>query len=399
MADVAPGIRDDLAAAIADAEKPEEAVVETAQTEAPETESTEEPAASGERRRGADGKFLPKDAQPESTEAPPVAPEASQATEEQPKPETAPKAPDATARWPEADKAMFKTLPKEAQDFVLRRHREMEGDYTKKTQGFADFRKTYEPVAQMFAPFEPQMRQQGWTPGTLIKAWGDVEQQLMSGKGHEVVARIIKDYRVDVSKIPGLSSAPQSSAVVNTAATQPAAGPSFDPAVETLLEAKFGKLLTPLQEQLQALANEATTRQRAQQLEQQRAAESTVQTFIDAKAPNGEPAHPHYAEVEEHMVILARAERQKGLSPDLNQIYEQAVWANPSTREKLRAAESAALVAKANEAARAKAAAARKASASVTGAPSAGQTPAAPKTGSRTLREALEEAAAEHEAA
>lgn len=397
MADVAPGIRDDLAAAIASTEAPDEpvAAVQPDQEIPAAEEGADTEAASGERRRGPDGKFLPKDADPDAIEAAPPAAETPKAAEEQPKPEAAPKPSDPTARWPEADKTMFKSLPKEAQDFVLRRHRDMEADYTKKTGAIAEFKKTYEPVDQMFAPFRAQMQQQGWTPGTLIKAWAEVEQQLMSGRGHEVVARIIKDYRVDTSKVPGIAAVQPT----NTATAQPVPGPTFDPAVEQLLDARFGKLITPLQQQLQALANEATGRQRAMQLEQQRAAEQTVQGFIDAKSPTGEIAHPFYSEVEAEMVTLARADRQMGKTPDLNELYDRAVWANPSTREKLRAAESAALVAKANETARAKAAAARKASASVTGAPSAGQTPTAPKSGAKSLREALEEAAAEHEAA
>ncbi len=38
------------------------------------------------------------------------------------------------AHWPDQDKEMFQTLTPEAKTFMLRRHREMEGDYTRKTQ-------------------------------------------------------------------------------------------------------------------------------------------------------------------------------------------------------------------------------------------------------------------------
>ena len=45
---------------------------------------------------------------------------------------------DPPQHWPETDKTMFGTLPDEAKSFLLRRHRDMEADYTRKTQENAD---------------------------------------------------------------------------------------------------------------------------------------------------------------------------------------------------------------------------------------------------------------------
>lgn len=393
------GLRDDLAAALAESEGTAPEVEDTPAVEAPETPSDG-------RARDANGRFVAKEAEDAPAE-PAEEPKAEEATAEPEEKEAAPEAPkepealpSLTARWSEADKAMFKGLPKPAQDFVTRRYGEMEADHTRKTQAIAEFRKEYEPVDQMFQPFKQQMQAQGWKPATLVKAWADVEQDLMKGNGADVVARIVRDYKLDPAAVAaklGLASAAPSGAAA-AAPTEQQQAPTFDPTVEKLLEAKFGQILTPLQQQLQTLTKEANERQAAVQRAEQQRAEQTVQSFIDAKDKDGTPLHPHYAAVENDLVVLARIERQAGRIPDLQQLYDKAVWANPSTREQLLAAQQAAQAAKAQSEARAKAAAAKKAATSVTGAPGSGQPPKAQK-GERSLRDLIEEAAADHEAA
>jgi hypothetical protein len=76
--------------------------------------------------------------------------------------------------------------------------------------------------------------------------------------------------------------------------------------------------------------------------------------------------------------------------PPLKELYETAVWANPSTREATLAARERAQQAKAADEARAKAAQARKAGSSVTGAPGSGQAPTGRSRTDLSLREQLE---------
>lgn len=404
MADVAPGIRDDLAAAISAAESsvetPAPAQAEAAVVETPEIEAEGVEQPTEGRKRGPDGKFLPKEGDSDPVEATPAQAKAKPAAEAPVEPKATTEAlPPIAARWSAADKAMLATLPKEAQDFMTRRYSEMEADHTKKTQAIADLKREYEPIDQMFAPFRPQMQQQGWTPATLIRAWANVEQDLMSGKGADVIAKIARDYRVEpqaIAKAIGIAGQAPAGA-----APQPGTGtdPTFDPAVEKLLEAKFGALLTPLQQELQRLQGNEQRRVNEDINQKTQVANRTVQGFIDAAEPNGDLKHPHYAEVESHMVVLAQAEKAAGRVPDLERIYDQAVWANPSTREKLRAAETAALEAKTRAESVAKAKAARNASSSVTGAPGSGLPPKGNSSDDKSLRELIAEAAADNEAA
>src|SRR5690349_15192904 len=134
-----------LAAAYAEHEQaaPAEPVAEKPAPEAAEAEPA--PPKEGERARGPDGKFV-KTEEPELplTEVTEPAAEAKPTEAEKPEGEAAETKPDtreAPANWKAADKETFKALPAEAQDFLLRRHKEMEAGLTKKTQEIATFRK------------------------------------------------------------------------------------------------------------------------------------------------------------------------------------------------------------------------------------------------------------------
>jgi len=65
--------------------------------------------------------------------------------------------------------------------------------------------------------------------------------------------------------------------------------------------------------------------------------------------------------------MLAQAERLAGREPVLSDLYDKAVWANPSIRAKIQSDQQKASEKKAIEAARAKAAKAKKAAQSVSG--------------------------------
>ena len=119
-----------------------------------------------------------------------------------------------------------------------------------------------------------------------------------------------------------------------------------------------------------------------------------IETFKSASDKDGNPLHPHFEDVEADMTALANAHlAMKQPVPPLDKLYESAVWANPSTREKVRTAETQAAEKKRTDEARAKTAAAKKASASVTGAPGAGQAPSGRRGSELSLREQLLEAA------
>jgi hypothetical protein len=306
------------------------------------------------------------------------------------------------AHWTASDKAMFKLQPADVQDFLLRRHKAMEADYTKKIEAITDLKKEYEPVQQLFAPYVDVLKQKGLTPQTVIRRWADVETALASGKGVDIIDGLVKGYGIDKAQLAqrlGFTSTPPaagSSDQQTQGDKAPAAG-NDDPteALLTKLEQRLAQKFQPALAKVEQWETTQLTAAQQAQKAREDAVEAEITSFKSATDKEGNLLHPYYDEVESAMIALAQhyvATKQP--IPKIDALYDQAVWANPSTREALLATRQAAQVARANEEARAKAASARRAASSVTGAPGSGQA-TRPVRNDLDLRGQLEEAFAE----
>lgn len=365
------------------------AIAETADADAgaAATDAAENPSA---RARGADGKFATADsdalASPENKDAPvqvetagdDAAAISQTATVEPP------------TNWSEADKATFKTLPEAAQGFVLKRYKDMEADYTRKTQAVAALRTEYEPVEAMFAPHRQALTQAGLSPGKIIQAWGQVERDLTEGRGMNVIKGIVDQpaYKIDkqaLAQMLGLTVAQAPAGEQPGTAVQPN-GTVIDlpPALRQQLD-ELSQWKTSQVQQQTAAASQAHTAAIND-------ADARINAFTAETDANGAPAYPHFTALQQQMAVLATAARAAGQpTPSLKELYETAAWANPSTRTDMLAAQQSAATKKAQDEARAKAAAARKAGSSVTGAPATGQSPRQ-QSGELSLQDALRQA-------
>lgn len=363
---------------------------DTPQPEAPQRQDA--PASDAGRSRGPDGKFV------KAEEPAAVAPVAEPAeTQPEAKPEPVDEVSKATARWSPANREMLAKLPEDAQAFIIARHREMEADHTRKTTEIAAFKRDYEPIQQMLDPYRSQMQQGGFTPATLIQSWMGVEKGLMAGGDTAVnlVASIVNNYRIDrasLARALGIQGQQQTHQPADPPAPQPENGQQ--PVLPPQVAAKFDQYDRFIQNQ------EQISRQREQQAYQQAASrvEGEIQQFSSATDSAGALLHPYFSEVEGDMQLLVLAARASGQPvPPLSDLYDRAIWANPSIRARIQAdsaasseAQRAAAERQRTEEARAKASRARQASKSVTGAPSAAS-PAAKSNGS--LRDELRAAA------
>jgi hypothetical protein len=91
----------------------------------------------------------------------------------------------------------------------------------------------------------------------------------------------------------------------------------------------------------------------AQQAEIQQRTLSTIQQFAESKDEAGNPQHPYFQQVEDAMAwILQNDPEVKAIAsgPEmLKAAYDRAVWANPTTRQSLIEAQTAAAQAEANK--------------------------------------------------
>lgn len=268
-------LTDDLNAAFDALEEPEDQVAaETEETESTaDTESAEEAEAAPEETQ-ASGDSDAEEA--EETDESPIEP---------------------PQQWAEEDKEVFRNLPKEGQDFLLRRHRDMEADYTRKTQEVADVRKALEPIQQ-------SLELNGISQGDYISRLRAADQYLAQSP-KEAIQWLANNYGVNLSEV-GQSGESEDDEFK-------------DPYVQQL------------ERKVQELEGKFQSREQQEQEQSQQQLVQQVNEFAQATDESGNTKHPHFEEVKTHMGALM----QSGAANTLEEAYDQAVWARPDLREKL----------------------------------------------------------------
>lgn len=325
----------------------------TTDTTTPDTD----PAPSRDDGRDERGRFAAKQAADAAAADPATAPTAPA---EPPAPSEAPVVPavEAPQHWAAVDKERFAKLPPDGQQFLLDRHKAMEGDYTRRMQEIAPLRKSVEQ-------WQPYLQQLGATPEQAFQALISAEYTLRQGtpeQKQQALQQLAQDYGITLGQT-----------------AQPAADEYVDPQVAAL------------KQELEQIKAWKTSRDQAEHQMRQQQQERETQTlqrqiedFATAKDEAGAPAHPHFEAVKATMAALIGS----GQAPDLKAAYDMAVYANPSIRQQILTAQQDAAVKKAAEEAKAKAQKANTAAASITGSP-VGSTALPP---AKSVREELERA-------
>ena len=196
------------------------------------------------------------------------------------------------SHWSEGDKAAFKSLPKAGQEFLLRRHKEMEADYTRKTTEVAPLRKALDP-------FRPEMERRGLSEAQAMQHITTSAQQLwqyqqaFNQNPKAALDAFAKQYGIDIG-----------------------GGKTHD---DPLADPE----LTELKETVTGLKRQLTEREQA---EENARAESLQRQIQDFAAD-----HPYFDDLRVTMGALMQAGRAK----DMTEAYEQAQWSHPEIREKI----------------------------------------------------------------
>lgn len=188
--------------------------------------------------------------------------------------------------WRGEDKEVFARLPHEAQEFVLRKDREFQSDYTRKMQSVADLKHALDPVRQ-------EIEQFGVTEGDAVRRLIGAHLMLRQdpAKGIRYVA---EQYGVDLGNL-GAAPAQEDSAVRS----------ELDSIRQHLLareQAAYVQRVQGYQREIEEVKKDA----------------------------------PFFEELEPDMERIARAYVNSGEQPpDVRSLYDQAAWANPAVRAKL----------------------------------------------------------------
>lgn len=249
---------------------------------------------------------------------------------------------EAPAHWPAAAREMFAKQSPEVKAWLLDRHKAMEGDYTKKTQELAPTRRLQEDLDEIFKDYDAEMKQIGVSRAQAIR-----ELVGMHTRWKTNPAEYIK-------YVAGISKIDLKSLVEGAAAADPA---GESPTVKAL------------RDQVAELTGQIKTMSGAQRDQQQNARMNEVTQFAEEKDAQGNLKRPYFDEVASDVAALIRASKGEDgrTTLSLQDAYDRAIYANPTTRQKLLTAQDAERKTKEEAERKAKADAAKKAGFDVKG--------------------------------
>lgn len=254
------------------------------------------------RLHGKDGKFAPKDS---VADAAPSEDGASKAPDkvapDQSTAEPAKQQFEPHARWNEAQKAAFATLTPEAKKFALDVQAEHEANFTRKSQEYAEFKRTADPYVAAVQPFQQYLAQiapaTGMSPPELVRSILSAEYSLRTGdpgQKYAAFAQLAQAYGVDIAALSrGEVALP-------------------DPALQQL------------RQQVSELSQWRQQREQQTNQEQDQRTSLLIDQFEKATDESGKPKHPYFDMVRAAMGQIASRKEKAGEPVDLEAIYQEA---------------------------------------------------------------------------
>gem|GEM_PF-4249653 len=270
---------------------------------------TEEPAANDlnaaaeteARKRGPDGKFIPKEAKlpenpPETTENPGIV--AGPKSGEPPKPgEKAP------ITWRPEVRAEWDKLPESVKQTVATRERQVQQVLNES----AEARKFTEVINKTIAPYSAMLQAENIHPVAMVDDLLRTAQVLRTGPAAtkvEIAANIITKFGIDLRMLDQVLSG------------QKVQDDPVQSQVEQLLQQK----LAPIEQHY----NQLRQQQEYEERMKDQMAEQTVMQFVDSV--------PYGRDVAQTMALLINNAQAQGKALSLQEAYESACYADPGIR-------------------------------------------------------------------
>lgn len=234
----------------------------------------------------------------------------------------------APASWKSEARAKWETLPDDIRAEVARREEETHSIISRHD----DDRAFAKQLKEVINPYMPLIQSEGGTPAGAVRDLLNTAYVLRTGSPQQkatLLRQVAQQYGVD------LSQGAQTQQVPN------------DPIVQQLYQ------------KVAQLEGTLTNAERAKQQQEQSAINQQIQAFAS------DPKNVHFEAVKPHMAALL----QSGLAKDMEDAYEQAIYARPDIRSTFLEQRNAESETKRVAEAKVKADAARKAGSSVVGSP------------------------------
>jgi hypothetical protein len=326
------------------AEQAYDDVEAVAETEGPGPESeglAEEPLAQDTRPRDKSGRWIPKEGiQPgEAIEPLDPAPKAKiqgQQPNADPATAQAAKSNQAPENWSAEDKATFAKLPAEGKAFLLKRHGDMEAEFTRKSQASAGAVQFTQAIAPVFndPALARALQQTGTAPVQAIQEWARWHKMGSSERQEDKFHLL-----VDLTQRMGLDPARIFSALSNRSSPPPNPYGLSEAELKDPVVKLFADNLGRTSQDLNALKGELQQMRQAEQNAREemglRSARTGIDGFADEKSSDGRPLRPYFDDVLPLIIDLYKANPNR----DLSEAYETACWAHPEVRKHLLAAQ------------------------------------------------------------
>jgi len=183
--------------------------------------------------------------------------------------------------WSREDRETFSSVPREAQEFLLKRHKDMEADYTRKTQEVAHTRRQFDEQQQILAPIAEDLAMLGADSNAFMRqqvAWA----QAFKADPNSAITRLAEAYGLDIAQVAQSQQ-------------------DVDPQVQSL-QSEIAAMKAQQQQSLQT----------QQQTEQNRLLQE-IQDFAEDKDDSGNLKHPHFEEIKAEMGQVIQAGMATGL--------------------------------------------------------------------------------------
>ena len=210
--------------------------------------------------------------------------------------------------WTGEKQQMFHQLPRPLQEEVVRRESDLRRYLTTESEKIAQAQRTYSGIDAALAPYNEQIRLAGAEPGQVIghmMAW----QQFLDRDPAQALHQLAQSYGLDLRQLANIES-------------QTVSVPPY---------------VQEMRQQLDELKRFRAQQEMQVQQSHQNHLTAEVQVFAGETDANGHALRPYLENVIEDMLPMVQMMKSQDPSKHPRQIlqeaYERAVWANPTTRQ------------------------------------------------------------------
>ena len=210
---------------------------------------------------------------------------------------------EAPKHWAKEFKERFEKLDPNGQHLFMSRYKDLEADYTKKTQNLAQYRKRNEALDEIYGPYKDDFQRAGMDEVAATRQLLAAHKYLKEDP-EQALKWLANSYGVDLGEVTG--DAPQDDEYT-------------DPQIKSL------------QQQVAQLSGFIQNQQRTQQQNQVDSTQSIIDQFAQAKDEQGNIKHPHFESLRDTMGVFINS----GKAKDLDQAYEMAIYSDPKLRAEM----------------------------------------------------------------